>query len=416
MLNKLKELLKNPLFSNVFYLSILQGVNYLLPFIALPFLFKKLGPEYYGLIAFSYSVALFLNILVDFGFELYSTREISINRENKTITDKIFSVTMVSKLCLLMSALIILIVLTASVEKFQVNSYVYFLMFFVVVGNYLSPVWYFQGMEKMKYVTIVNSAAKIISFTPMFIFIRSSDDLLYAAMFYAVGYFASGLLSLAIAFYQFEVRFIVPTLTEIKDSLAKSSHFFLSRATVSFYTTCNTVLIGLTFGNEMTGYYNIAEKLYQAFGSLINPLTQGLYPYMAKTRNVLLFKRILLSTMVGSFFVVGFIYVFAGELLFLLFDTRNDYSIGVLKILIIGGLAIIPSYLIGYPFLAAMGYTRFTNNTVILVGVNHIMWLVIMFWTQNITLFSISILIVMSEFLALILRFYGVWKYKLFRI
>ena len=415
IIKKINDLFRNPLFSNVFYLSILQGINYLLPLLALPFLFIKLGSEYYGLIAFSYSVSLFLNVLVDFGFDLYSTREISINRDDKIKTDKIFSVTMVSKSLLLLTSFLILIVLIFTTEKFKINSYVYYLMFFIVIGNYLSPLWYFQGMEKMRYVTIINSISKFLSFLPMFVFIKSSDDLIYAPLFYAIGYLVSGLLSLWITFYQFKVRFTFPTPHEIKDSLTKSSHFFLSRATVSIYTTCNTILIGLTFNNELTGYYNIAEKIYQAFASLVNPLTQGLYPYIAKTRNVVLFKKILLCSVVVSFFIVGFIYIFSEEMIFLLFNTKNIYSIKVLKILIIGGLAIIPSYLLGYPFLAAMGYTRFTNNTVILVGLNHLFWLGILYYTQNITLFSISFLIIISEFVALILRLYGVWKFRLFR-
>ena len=134
-IKKSKFSFENSLFSNVFYLTILQGINYLLPLLALPFIFIKLGAENYGLVAFAYSISLFLNILVDFGFDLYSTREISINRSNKVKTDKIFSVTMISKLILLIIAFFLLLILTFTVEKFKVNSYVYYLMFFIVVGK-----------------------------------------------------------------------------------------------------------------------------------------------------------------------------------------------------------------------------------------------------------------------------------------
>ena len=415
LLRKIKKLFENSLFSNVFYLTILQGINYLLPLLALPFLFIKLGAENYGLVAFAYSVSLFLNILVDFGFDLYSTREISINRDNKVKTDKIFSVTMVSKFILLFNAFLILIALTFLIDKFKINSYVYYLMFFIVVGNYFSPIWYFQGIEKMKYVTLVNSLSKFLSFLPMFIFIKSSDDLFYAPLFYGTGFLFSGLLSLWLTFKIFKVKFTFPSFNEIRHSLKESSHFFLSRATVSFYTTCNTLIIGLSLGDLLTGYYNIAEKIYQAFASLINPLTQGLYPYIAKTRNVLLFKKILIYSVISSFFIVGFIYIFSEDIIYLLFDTRNIYSVNVLKILIIGGLAIIPSYLLGYPFLAAMGHTRFTNNTVIIVGLMHLFWLTILFYTQNVTLYSVSFVIIISEFSALLLRLYGVRKFNLFR-
>ncbi|MDB4417787.1 oligosaccharide flippase family protein [Akkermansiaceae bacterium] len=414
-IEEIKKFFSYRLVSNIFYLSILQGINYLLPFLALPFLFINLGPEHYGLVAFAYSVSLFLTILVDFGYDLYSTREISINRDNKIKREKIFSVTMIAKLFLLFLAFLLLVGLTLTVEKFKINSHIHYMMFLIVVGNYLSPTWYFQGIEKMKYVTVIHSLSKLLSFLPMFIFIRSSEDIIYAPLFYGIGYLSSGILSLWIAVHKFKVKFTLPSRYEIKDSLLNSSNFFLSRATVSFYTTCNIIVIGLTYGDVLTGFYSIAEKIYQAFASLMNPLTLALYPYMAKTRNVILFKKILGGSVAISFVLVGFIYTYSEEIIDIIFDSRNAYSINVLKILIIGGLAIVPSYLLGYPFLAAMGYTRYTNNTVIIVGLNHLFWLVILYFSGNITLYSISILIVVSEFSALTVRLYGVKKFNLFR-
>ena len=289
-------------------------------------------------------------------------------------------------------------------------------MFFVVIGNYLSPIWFYQGMEKMKFVTIINGLSKLLSFLPMFFFIRTSDDVILVGFFYGFGFFLSGVLSLGLVFYIFNVKFSFPSIIDLKKSLLNSSHFFLSRATVSLYTTCNTIIIGLTLGNTMTGYYSVSEKIYQAFASLINPLTQGLYPYMAKNKNVHVFKKILKYSTLSGAIIVVFTIIFAEDIILILFNTNSVYSVNVLKILMISGLAIIPSYLLGYPFLAALGHTKYTNNTVILVGINHLIWILILYFTGNISVYTVSSLVVISEFFALSLRLFGVKRFKLFKI
>lgn len=407
---------RHPLFSSIFYLSILQGLNYILPFISLPFLFSKLGAENYGLIAFAYSVSLFLNVLVDFGFDLSATREISIHRDEKSSIDLIFSATLVSKIILLFIAFLILIILVVSLEKFRSHSVVFFLMFMVVVGNCLSSLWYFQGIEKMKHVTIISGLAKILSFVPMFFVIRSSDDLYYASLLYGLGYFISGILSLYIIFSFFNVKFILPTFCKIRLTMKNSIHFFISRFTVSFYTTCNTIIVGLVSGNETTAFFNIAEKVYQAFASLINPLTQGLYPYMSKHRNITLFKKILVFSVISSLLIVILIFWQAPGILEILFSSTSTMAINTLRILILGGLALVPSYLLGYPFLGALGYSRFTNNTVVIVGVTHLLGLGVFFYSGNLTITTIAFMVIFSEYYALILRLFGVFKFRLMKV
>ncbi|WP_233977922.1 oligosaccharide flippase family protein, partial [Pectobacterium versatile] len=71
------------------------------------------------------------------------------------------------------------------------------------------------------------------------------------------------------------------------------------------YTAGGTVFLGFFSNPIQVGLYSAAEQLYRGALSLIVPLNQALYPYMIRTRNILVFKKIIIATTVISFIGVG---------------------------------------------------------------------------------------------------------------
>lgn len=417
ILQLIKEKLKSEeyrvLAENFFSLSALQIVSYILPLITLPYLIRILGVEKYGLVNFAIAFAIYFQIITDYGFSLSATREISVHRNNKNKISEIFSSVMIIKFFLMILSFILLYIVVFSFNKFAVNWMIYFLAFGIVIGNVLFPVWFFQGMEKMKYITILNIIANVIFTLLIFIFIKNPADYLYVPLINSLGFIVSGIISLWLIFNNFKVKFLVPSKKVLVSTFKDSTQFFLSRASVSIYTSSSTFFLGLFTNNVAVGYYSAAEKLYTAAQYLYSPISQVIYPYMSKMRNKLVYRKIFKFTVVINIVLCILLFLLSGFIINALYGSNFQESANVLRILSIALIIVVPSVLLGYPFLAALGYQKYANGSVIIGSIFHLAMLLII--SQFMDIYLVAGLVVLTESIVFVIRFYGVKKHNLWR-
>ena len=147
---------------NVTSLSWLQLVTYLFPIIILPYLFRVIGPEKFGLISFAQAFVQYFMILTDYGFSVSATKEISLCLEDKVKVCNVISAVMTIKTILAFFSLLVMGMVVYFVPRFKDDWMVYALSFGVVVGNSLFPAWFFQGSENMKYTAKLNIVGEFI--------------------------------------------------------------------------------------------------------------------------------------------------------------------------------------------------------------------------------------------------------------
>lgn len=304
--------------ANFASLSLLQTITYLLPIIILPYLFRVIGPEKFGLIAFAQAFVQYFMILTDYGFSISATKEISLCRDEHAKVCKIFSSVMTVKLGLAALSLTALGAVVYFIPKFRNDWMVYVFSFGAVLGNTLFPVWFFQGMEKMRYIANVNISGAVFFVLTIFFFVRTPQDYLMVPVIYSCVFLMTGLLALNVVFRRFKVSFKFQNYKSLKAQLKAGWDIFISIVAINAYTTTRIFTVGLLTNNTITGFYSIAERvagLIQTF-----PLTsfaQALFPRLSKIfhRNrpkaFEIMRRVQRITISVSIIVLPLIFIFA---------------------------------------------------------------------------------------------------------
>ncbi len=373
----LKQKDKKQVFSNFVSLSFMQAANYLIPLVALPYLVRVLGDDRFGLVMFAQAFIQYFIILVDFGFELTATREISVNRNDKQKVTEIFSSVMYVKLMLLLLSFIIMSVVVFSFAQFSKEWILYYLSFGMVVGQVLFPVWYFQGIERMKYVMYFNVLAKAIFTVLIFFTIFGPEDYKLYAVINSSGFMLAGLIAFIVALYMNKFRFTVPRLQPIKDILRKTKDVFISNVGISFYMTSTSFILGVVTGrNDLVGFYTIAEKAVRGIRYIISPVTQALFPYLSKRfageekkDSIIILRKLILYLTPVLIVCILCIILFTEKIVLLLTGSANLSTILDMRVISLIILVGTFNNVLGVLGMLNLGMEKKFRNSVLISGV-----------------------------------------------
>lgn len=327
---------RRKLFSNFSSLLVLQAANYIFPLITFPYLVRVLGPEKFGLINFAAAFTAYFNILTDYGFNLSATREISLNREDTTSISRIFSAVLIIKTLLAIISFGIFLGIIYLTD-FGYSAELYLLSFGTVVGSVLFPVWFFQGMEQMKYITILNVASKFIATLSIFLTVYVPSDYLTAVGIYSSLSVITGIASLVLAIRYFNISFHYPGSKEISYHLRQGWHLFISSVAINLYTTSTIFILGLFAGNTVVGHFAAADKIRLAFQGIISTISQTIFPHISNRikasvqESIQFLKTMFILTSSVGFILSLVLFSFSEQIISIVLGPKYGPSAGILE-------------------------------------------------------------------------------------
>lgn len=404
---------KRVLIENTISIAITQILTYVMPLISLPYLSRVLGVEKFGLVFWAQACIQYFMLITEYGFNWSASREISIAKNDQNKISEIFNSVMGVKFILICICFIILSILIFFVPKFHKEWILFYLTFFMVIGNAIYPVWYFQGIEHMKYITFLKIVSQSIFLILIFVFIKNPENYLYVALLNSLGFMIAGIISVISAQKRFGLKLYIPTWIAVKKEFKNSFEYFTANIANTIYTNTNSFILGIVASPLLVGYYVAAEKIFWAIHMLTSPIATAIYPQISKNKNIKLYKKIFYPTIFAMFLISVFVYILSKQIILIFYGNEMLEAYKILRIFCITVLFSSISGLIGYPLLGAMGYSKVVNRSLPMAALVHIIMLSTLYFFNILDVLSIAYLTILPYTIMLVIRILGIIKYNL---
>jgi len=394
--------IKDRLFQNVAWLSFLQIFNYAAPLLVLPYLARQLSVADFGAFSVVMATIALAFVITDYGFSLSATYRISTNQDNKAYIEKLIARIFTAKIFLNLFGSFLIIIIS-DIPAYSHHKEVFMVGVIAMVAQSFHCAWLYQGLERLKFYTMYMSAVKVLYVVFVFSLINNDTSPVAVLWCWSVSNMIGMVISLRnIQLLGFKIKFagFREGWRELKDS----SSYFYSRIALAIYSTACTVILGTT-SLQQAAIYTTAENGLKAGQAFTSSIAQALYPYMARERDWLKFKWVVicgLSILTMAAISVSFN---AADILILVFGDKYSSAGEVLVIMMLILVVNFLNVVFGYPAYAAIDQIEVANITIILGCVVFVVCLMVLYLGALVTPISIAFLVLSIEALVFFLRF-----------
>lgn len=331
---------------NFISLSLVQGLSIIFPLVTFPYLLRVLGVEQFGVFTMIQTLIMYFDLLVSFGFGLTATQHIARSLNDSEKTSRIINAVYVIKISLFIVSILLLLISCLFIPYMRENFHLVLIASMYLVGNILFPDWYFQGIQKMRNITVVAFVSKFIGLLLIVLLVKEEGDIAFAVLALSAGNFIAGMLGFFILVRTITLRFEMPARRFILSVFRESAYVFTSIILAPLYSSVNLFILRAFTNPLMVGYYAIAEKIYSAVVMLTNIANRTFYPHLSQLyassaaayrKNV----KMIVLLFLAAFSVLSIALFFSAEYIVQLVSGKHapediGYAVEILKIMSIG--------------------------------------------------------------------------------
>jgi polysaccharide transporter, PST family len=355
---------------NALSLFVLQGSNYILSLLTLPYLVRTLGPNRFGAVAFAMATMQALALLTDFGFNYTGTRQLAIHRDDPHKVHAIVSAVMSIKALLLALSFAIFLGIVLLAPRARAEWKAFLICYLIVVGTALFPSWIFQGLERMRFVAIAVGGSRLLLIPLIFVFVHGPKDYLWMAFLQSANFIVAALISIPILLRIHPLKWVRPTIHEMRSQIADSFHPFLAAVMGTLISGSSVFFLGFSKNLDIVGGYASMERIARAEVVGLTPVTQAVYPMLSakfarshhEGRSASIKVALALLSFAGI--VMGLIALFHRQITLLAYGHKllpYASTLGWFQLWAIGGIL---NNLLGVQYLLAAGHSKAFGMTV----------------------------------------------------
>lgn len=365
------------IFENFSYLTLFQVLSLLFPLITYPYLTRTLGTELYGLVITAQILSSYCSILIQFGFPLVSARHISLHKDDKDELSKIMSSILCMQLILWILSFLIYLGVIYFVPTYNEHFLLFFYSFFLTFTNVLFPQFYFQGIEKMKYITIIQLIFQLLFIALIFVVINDKTDYVYVPVLHSIGYLIGGIIALYIIFVKDGVKLIRPKYSDIKYYTKDALPIFSTNVICTIKDKLNYLLLGSMVNMSQVVTYDVGSKLHSLIMKPIEIILTVIFPKMARDKDNQQLKKMGIIIFAIALCLVLVVNLFLNQIT--MYFIGKEIDMFPIRLLLISPLLLGVSGLISRCFLVARGYNKYMLYSIIVTTSVYVILLLCLF-------------------------------------
>lgn len=397
MSGRLSRVLRHTVARNIMALSWVQLATFVIPLLTLPYLSRTLTESGFGMFVFAQGFSFLLGVLIQYGFDQFSTREIAAARDDPEALAEAVHRVLSAKVMLVAGTVAVAAVAALAFPRFDGHLDLLLLALLAAVANGLSPGWFFVGLERLRLVSVLQLLIRAASAGLTFVLVSDRGDAWVAMALYAGGSVLVLAVTTTLVYRQVAPR--VPDLRVGVAALRAAWPLFLTVAAFALYTSLNVVLLGLFAPSEQVAHFGAAERIVRAAMMVFGPLTAAIFPRLVyllsqgeRARVAHLVKLLHLGAAGIAITIVVAIEVAAPTIIRVIYGDGYDEAVSVLRLLIVL-LPIGVANSVGLMWLMLLQHDRLVSRIVLRVGLLNVVLGVVLAPTMGPEGMAISVLV-----------------------
>lgn len=215
--------------------------------------------------------------MTDYGFQFSATRKIAAMLETGHNVSEIYSNVTAARCLLAITATILILIVAEFLPYLNLTPDTILAIFLFVLCNALTPLWLFQGFQKMVIVSIIVLISRIMGAVITIGFVKNTTDINIAIWAQSLG------MMLPVGFAIWRSIGLVggwhlPTLSGVKSELTEGWAIFQTAIFSTILTNSGIIILGSIAGAHVAGGYAAVERIAKGVASMFVPITQTIYP------------------------------------------------------------------------------------------------------------------------------------------
>lgn len=265
---------------NVASYGLLQIVQYIAPLLTLPVLTRALGVQGFGLLALAVLVGSYVNLLVDFGFNLTANREIATSRGDQESIRRIFWEVQTTRAVLAIVGCSATVIVALMLTHSYIAGPIVLATLGSAIGSLLLPVWYLEGRQQLREVAIALMAARFLQLGVVLTLVQNPADLWIAVTAEATVNLSAGLMLLPKQWKKIGPWMPVPCAA-IFCRIKANVRLLAANVSVALYTSAHTLILALFAPPAAVGFFALADRAIAAGKGGLRPLASAMYPHLS---------------------------------------------------------------------------------------------------------------------------------------